>query len=307
MILKYCLRLLLSLVAVVVLISNGYAQTSPVQKIFPEGTIVHPNIPYANDTLKKHLLDIYLPPNATANTPLVVWVHGGGWMQNDKYADMDYMKETIKGFIEKGYALASIDYRFSTTAIFPAQIQDCNQALEYLYQHAAEYKIDKNRIALIGFSAGGHLASLLALSANNHVEEFYPSGTRPHFKIRCVLDFYGPSDFIAFAGSSAAAAGTEPNVISILLGAFPLQRPDLAKKASPVTYVDKDDPPFLIVQGEKDESVPYTQAVLLSSWLKVSGVKNQLIIVPGAPHYGVMFDAEDIRQQLFAFLGSYLK
>jgi acetyl esterase/lipase len=307
MTLGYCLRLPALLACTVALTFNGYTQTSRVQNIFPEGTIVHPNIPYANDTLKKHLLDIYLPPNATANTPLVVWVHGGAWMLNDKYADMSYMKETIKGFINKGYALASIDYRYSTTAIFPAQIQDCNQALEYLYQHADEYKLDKNRIALIGFSAGGHLASLLALSANNHVEEFYPSGRRPHFKIKCVLDFYGPSDFIAIAGNPVAAASTEPNPVSILLGAFPLQRPDLAKKASPVTYVDKDDPPFLIVQGEKDESVPYTQSVLLSSWLKVSGVKNQLIIVPGAPHYGVMFDAEDIRQQLFTFLGSYLK
>lgn len=307
MILRHCLRLLIFLAPVAALTFHGHAQTSAVQKIFPEGTIVHPNIPYANDTLKKHLLDIYLPPNATSNIPLVVWVHGGAWMLNDKYADMGYMQETIKGFINKGYALASIDYRYSTTAIFPAQIQDCNQALEYLYQHAGEYKIDKNRIALIGFSAGGHLASLLALSANNQVKEFYPSGKPPHFKIKCVLDFYGPSDFIAIAGNPAAAASTEPNPVSILLGAFPLQRPDLAKKASPVTYVDKDDPPFFIVQGEKDESVHYTQSVLLSSWLTVSGVKNQLTIVPGAPHYGVMFDAPDIRQQLFAFLGSHLK
>jgi acetyl esterase/lipase len=304
---RYCLRLFSLLAAVVALTLNGYAQTSPVQKIFPEGTIMHPNIPYANDTLKKHLLDIYLPPKATGNIPLVVWVHGGGWMTNDKYADMSYMQQTIKGFIDNGYALASIDYRYSTTAIFPAQIQDGNQALEYLYQHAGEYKIDKNRIALIGFSAGGHLASLLALSANNRVQEFHPSGKSPHFKIKCVLDFYGPSDFIAYAGNPASWVNTEPNPISTLLGALPLQRPDLAKKASPVTYVDKDDPPFFIVQGEKDESVPYTQAVLLSSWLTVSGVKNQLNIVPGAPHYGEMFDAPDIRQKLFDFLGSYLK
>ncbi len=91
---------------------------------------------------------------------------------NDKYADMGYMKKTLKGFIDSGYALASIDYRHSTQAVFPAQIQDCNQAIEYLYQHAAKYNIDKNRIAVIGFSAGGHLASLLALSNNNSVKEF---------------------------------------------------------------------------------------------------------------------------------------
>lgn len=307
MTLRYGLRLLFLLAAAVALTRNGYAQGSPVQKIFPEGTTVHPNIPYANDTLKKHLLDIYLPRDATSGTPLVVWVHGGAWMLNDKYADMGYMQETIKGFLNNGYALASIDYRHSTTAVFPAQIQDCNQALEYLYQHAGEYKLDKKRIALIGFSAGGHLASLLALSANNRVQEFYPSGKAPHFKIRCVLDFYGPSDLIAISGNPSAGSNNEHDPVSVLLGASPLQRPDLARKASPVTYVDKDDPPFFIVQGEKDQSVPYTQSVLLSSWLTVSGVKNQLTIVPGAPHYGVMFDAPDIRQKLFAFLDNYLK
>src|SRR4051812_48509467 len=83
---------------------NGVAQTpSPVQQLFPEGTTTYPNIQYANDTLRKHLLDIYLPPHATANTPLVVWVHGGAWMLNDKYADMSYMKSTVKGFLDSGY------------------------------------------------------------------------------------------------------------------------------------------------------------------------------------------------------------
>src|ERR1041385_7283361 len=130
---------------------HAYTQTSPVQNIFPSGTITYSNVPYANDTLKKHLLDIYLPQNATNNTPLVVWIHGGAWMMNDKYADMGYMKKTVKSFIDSGYALASIDYRFSTAAIFPAQIQDCNQAVEFLYHHAAQYKLDKDRIAVIGF------------------------------------------------------------------------------------------------------------------------------------------------------------
>src|SRR5690349_11997729 len=87
---------------------NISAQTSRVQNIFPSGTITYSNVRYANDTLKKHLLDIYLPPDAKNNTPLIVWIHGGAWMLNDKYADMSYMKNTIKGFIDSGYALASI-------------------------------------------------------------------------------------------------------------------------------------------------------------------------------------------------------
>ena len=283
------------------------AQTSPVQNIFPAGTIKYNNIPYAGDTLQKHLLDMYVPQNAGANTPLVVWVHGGAWMLNDKYADMSYMKNTVKGFIENGYALASIDYRYSTTASFPAQIQDCNQAVEFLYQHASEYRLDKDRIALIGFSAGGHLASLMALSNNNDVNEFYPNGNKPHFKIKCVLDFYGPSDLVMLANNPDTSVNNMRNPVSILLGAMAVDRPDIAKRASPVTYVDKGDPPFLIVQGEKDESVPNTQSKILSSWLTIAGVKNQLIIVPNAPHYGEMFDAEYIRKALFSFLTENLR
>jgi acetyl esterase/lipase len=290
----------------ILILQYAKAQTSPVQDIFPKGTVMYSNIAYANDTLKKHRLDIYLPPNAT-KLPLVVWIHGGAWMMNDKYADMNYMRNTVKAFIDSGYALASIDYRFSTDAVFPAQIQDCNQAVEYLYQHADEYKIDNKRIAVIGFSAGGHLASLMALSNNNEVKEFYPAGQKTHFTIKCALDFYGPSDLIMLATNPDTAINNMRNPVSILLGAMPVDRPDLAKKASPVTYIDKNDPPFLIVQGEKDESVPNTESKILSSWLTLAGVKNKLIIVPGAPHYGVMFDADYIRKDVFEYLADTIK
>lgn len=304
---NYSLGLLLPFLFLIAMIHKAYAQSaSPVQNIFPKGTTTYSNIPYAGDTLKKHLLDIYLPSNAGTKTPLIVWVHGGAWMLNDKYADMGYMKNTIKGFIDSGYALASIDYRHSTTAVFPAQVQDCNQALEYLYEHAQQYKLDKNRIALIGFSAGGHLASLLALSHNNAIKAFYANETKPRFTIKCVLDFYGPSDLIAISGNPDTSINNARNPVAVLLGAMPVDRPDLARRASPVTYIDNADPPFLIVQGEKDESVPNTQSRLLSSSLRLAGVKNELIIVPNAPHYGEMFDAEWIRKRLFRFLGDHL-
>ena len=273
-----------------------------VQNIFPATTVTFNNVKYANDTLKGHLLDIYLPQKAKANTPLLVWIHGGAWNHNDKYSDMGYMKNTIRTFIESGYALASIDYRFSTTAVFPAQIGDCNQALEYLYQHAAEYKLDKNKIILIGFSAGGHLASLAGLSNNDAVKEFYPADKRPSFKISGVIDFYGPSDLLALLGNGDSGIGNQDHPIFQLLGASPVQRPDLARIASPITYVDMNDPPFLIIQGEKDQSVPAVQSKLLSSWLNIHGVKNELIIVPNAPHFGEMFDAEDIRVKVMDFI-----
>jgi acetyl esterase/lipase len=285
---------------------HATAQTSPVENIFPKGTVIYRNISYAGDTLKKHRLDIYLPAGRS-DLPLVVWIHGGAWMLNDKYADMSYMKNTVKAFIDSGYALASIDYRYSTEAVFPAQIQDCNEAVEYLYQHAGEYKIDNKRIALIGFSAGGHLASLMALSNNNDIKDFYPQGKKAHFTIKCALDFYGPSDLIMLATNPDTSVNNIHNPVSILLGAMAVDRPDLAKKASPVTYIDKNDPPFLIVHGEKDESVPNTESKILSSWLTLNGVKNKLIIVPNAPHYGEMFDADYIRKDVFEYLATYVK
>ncbi|MDO3640975.1 alpha/beta hydrolase [Mucilaginibacter sp. L3T2-6] len=272
--------------------------------IFPAGTILYGNIPYANDTLKKHLLDIYLPPLKKSKYPLIVWVHGGAWMLNDKYADMGYMTQTLKAFADSGYAVASIDYRWSTTVAFPAQVQDCNQAVQFLFDNAAKYNLDRGRIALIGFSAGGHLASLLSLSNNNGIKSFYIDGKKTRFKIRLCLDFYGPSDFNMLTGDEAV---DPKSPVSLLLGAAVTARPDLAKTASPATYIDKNDPPFLIVQGEKDESVNPEQSKSLSEKLTKAGVKNELIIVPGAPHYGVMFDAENIRKRIFTYLDRYLK
>ena len=298
-------KILVQLVLSGAAISGVYAQSAESKKdIFPKGTTIYENIPYAKDTLKKHMLDIYTPPVKKLSYPLIVWIHGGAWMTNDKYADMSYMTNTIKGFMDNGYAVASIDYRYSTTAIFPAQIQDCNQAIEYLYENGAQYNIDASRIALIGFSAGGHLASLLALSNNDDVKAFYPNRKKPKFKINAVFDFYGPSNFLTLNGSDSK---DPKNPITLLLGGVAAEHPGIAKMASPVTYIDKHDPPFLIVQGEKDESVNPDQSILLSKRLTDAGVKNELIIVPGAPHYGPMFDAESIRKSIFSFLDEYMK
>ena len=278
------------------------AQTNRVYPYFPEGTKLHANVPYAGDTLGKHLLDIYLPPDATGPLPLVVWIHGGAWMVNDKYADMSYMQQTIREIVSAGYALASIDYRHSTQAVFPAQLRDCNQAIAFLNDHAADYGLDTARIALMGFSAGGHLASLVGLAHNAGVADFYSEEGGRDFSIRGVVDFYGPANLVMFPG-----AGDPESPESRLLGAAPLDRPDLAAAASPVSYVDAGDPPFLIVQGELDESVDPKQSRLLSSWLTVAGVRNELIIVKGAPHYGPEFDVPEVRERVLSFLRRVLE
>jgi acetyl esterase/lipase len=282
--------------------THGFAQTNRVMDAFPAGTVLRGNIPYNGDTVRKHLLDIYLPPEAKGKIPLVVFIHGGGWLVNDKYADIGYMKKTVAEIISTGFALASIDYRFATQAIFPAQMEDCNRAISFLVDNADKYGFDKNRIAVMGFSAGGHLASLVGLSKNNNVESFFMPGTNKSFSFKAVVDFYGPAELILFPGSNDVKSPE-----SQLIGAAPLTRPDLAKAASPVTYVDKNDPPFLIIHGEKDDMVSPKQSQLLSAWLKVVGVQNELIIVKDAPHFGVMFDADEVRTKVIGFLKNKLK
>jgi acetyl esterase/lipase len=294
-------KILIQLLILISAVNYGFSQNNPVFDAFPQGTILHGNVRYSNDTIQKHLLDIYLPANATGKIPLVIFIHGGGWLSNDKYADIGYMKKTVAEIVSSGFAMASIDYRFSTQAVFPAQMLDCNRAISFLYDNADKYGFDKNRFAVMGFSAGGHLASLVGLSKNNNISSFFMPGTSKLFNFKAVIDFYGPAELILFPGSN-----DEKSPEAILIGAAPLNRPDLAKAASPVTYVDKNDPPFLIIHGEKDELVSPNQSRLLSSWLSVAGVKNELIIVKDAPHFGVMFDSDEVRNKVMSFLRDFL-
>ena len=295
-------KIIIQFFLLLITVSCSFSQTNPVIQIFPQGTILHGNLPYNNDTLPKHLLDIYLPANAKGKLPLVIFIHGGGWLSNDKYADMGYMKKTVAEIISSGFALASIDYRFSTQAVFPAQMQDCNRAISFLYDNADKYGFDVNRFAVMGFSAGGHLASMVGLSKNNNIDSFFMPGTTRAFSFKAVVDFYGPAELIMFPG-----AGDAKSPEALLIGAAPLDRPDLAKAASPVTYVDKNDPPFLIIHGEKDELVSPNQSRLLGSWLKLAGVPKELIMVMDAPHFGAMFDSDEIRKKVIDFLRMRLK
>ena len=294
-------------IILLVLLTSAFSYAQPptpsqIQARLPKGTIIHGNISYNNDTLKKHLLDIYLPADVKSKIPLIVFIHGGGWIGNDKYADMGYMPNTINAMIESGFAIASIDYRFAMDAVFPAILQDCNKAVSFLYDNADKYKIDKSKIALMGFSAGGHLASLMGTSQNNKIGNLYFPNTYRPFQYKAVVDFYGPTDLVLLPGNE-----DEKSPESILIGARPLERPDLAKMASPITYIDKNDPPFLIFHGEKDNIVSNKQSKLFSAWLNHFGVKNELTIVKNAPHFGTMYDVEEIRTKVISFLKTKLK
>ncbi|MFN3849636.1 MAG: alpha/beta hydrolase fold domain-containing protein [Spirosomataceae bacterium] len=288
-----------------IITSFSFAQPpspSQIQARLPKGTVIHGDIPYNNDTLKKHLLDIYLPANAQNKTPLVIFIHGGGWIGNDKYSDMGYMPNTINALLDNGFAIASIDYRFAQHAVFPGILQDCNKAASFLFDNAAKYNLDIKRFSLMGFSAGGHLASLMGTSQNNKVSSLYFQNSYRPFKYKAVVDFYGPTDLTLLPGNEDINSPEGK-----LIGAEPLLRPDLAKAASPIAYIDKNDPPFLIFHGEKDNIVSNKQSKLFHAWLNHYGVKSELTIVKDAPHFGRMYDVDEIKNKVIGFLKTELK
>jgi len=262
------------------------------------GALLTRNIRYGTADPKQDF-DLYKPAGKAGRLPLVIWIHGGGWrLGGKKNMDVPYL-------IGHGYAIASVGYRFSQDAVFPAQIRDCYAAVAYIFKHAAELGVDPHRVAVAGASAGGHLASLVGMSLNNKRKDFGFNGQR--IAIKGVINFYGPGDLYAFHGDGAGykvdSAGSS---VSKMLGASPLVRPDLAKWASPATYVDKDDPPVLILHGDKDPIIHYYLGVLFYNVLRLAGVKATLITIPGAGHGGPEFSDAERQARVLEFLKTYL-
>jgi acetyl esterase/lipase len=267
-----------------------------IRAAFAADATVQKDIPYVANGHPRQTLDLYLPAGEhAAPLPLIVWIHGGAW----KLGSKDWI--TVRYLVDHGYALASIGYRFSQDAIFPAQIQDCNAALDFLLKNAKKYHLDPNRVIIGGGSAGGHLALLLGLARKQKTW-----GADPNFHAQAILDFFGVTD-IAAAKKGITDPAKLAEIDSIyrqLLGALPAARPDLAKAASPLAYVTRDTPPVLIIHGEKDDTVPLDQSRSLKSALDTLKVRNQLIIVPGAGHDGPLFASPELQKPVLEFLGA---
>jgi acetyl esterase/lipase len=197
---------------------------------------------------------------------LVVSIHGGGWEAGDRHGDGVFSKLT-----EWGYALASIDYRLSTEAKYPAQLDDAREAVKWLGGHSASWHLDTNKFFAAGFSAGGHLALMLGLSQK-------PADRT----IKAVCALYPPADLTTILPESMRSQRNNP--VSELLGGALTEKLDLAREASPVTYVRKDSIPVLIYHGDADKTVPLAQSEALSAALKTAGAQCTLIIYPGQGH-----------------------
>lgn len=227
------------------------------------------NISYVEkDTGVAHTLDLYFPPGEHAKVPLLVWIHGGAWKEGDK------QPSPMMPLLMRGFAVAGINYRFAPDNKFPAQIYDCKAAIRWLRKHADEYGFDKNRIGVFGISAGGHLASLLG--ASNGVKELEGTVgvTGESSDVQAVVTWCGPSNLVTMhsqAGPNDQLDYDSENApITMFLGGTAEKKPELAKAASPVTYLKPGlKVPCLIMHAEKDPVVPFAQSQeLYEAWKK---------------------------------------
>ncbi len=238
------------------------------------------DLEYVPNGHERQKLDLYLPPQGegSAPLPLIVWVHGGAWLGGNKNSC------PAAQFLKEGFAAASINYRLSQHAIFPAQIEDCKAAIRFLRANAGQYNIDPNRIGVWGASAGGHLVALLGTTGD--VNDF-DKGPNLQFssKVQAVCDFFGPTDFTKMSAFESSMDHDAPDAPEAKLVGGPVQEnKEACKKANPITYISKDDPPFLICHGDKDNLVPHNQSVLLYEALKKAGVEVTFHTVEGGGH-----------------------
>jgi acetyl esterase/lipase len=217
-------------------------------------------------------LDLYLPEKASTPAPLIVWIHGGGWSGGDKH------DVPILSMLANGFAVASVEYRLSGQAPFPAQIEDVKASIRWLRTHSKEYGLDPNRFGVIGHSAGGHLAALAGVTGKE-----FDAGDNlaASSAVQAVCVMSGPTNIVTmFDGADA----NRLRALTGLLGGSLPEKRDLAKAASPLTYVRAGAPPYLFVHGIDDPVVPVEQAKTMSRKLEDAGVKSKLILLPETSH-----------------------
>jgi acetyl esterase/lipase len=237
------------------------------------------DVRYARAGDKDLLLDLYLPLGSRALLPVIVWIHGGAWRSGDK------ARPPAVRLMHRGYAVASINYRLSQDAIFPAQIHDVKAAVRWLRAHASKYNLDAGRIGVWGASAGGHLAALLGTSGGVTELEGELGHAEQSSRVQAVVDFFGPTDFLAmngFPGKMDHNAADSPE--SQLVGGPIREKREEVARANPITYVTADDPPFLILHGDQDMLVPLNQSELLAEALKKAGVAVTFEAIRGGGH-----------------------
>jgi acetyl esterase/lipase len=256
-----------------------------------EGVQVLRDLEYVQGGHERNRLDLYLPEKPARPLPVILWVHGGGWTRGDKTNGPAFRFATM------GYAVASMNYRFSQHAAFPAQIHDCKAAVRWLRVNAKKYGLDADHIGAWGASAGGHLVALLGTTAGVKELEGPGGSADQSSRVQAVVDWYGPTDFLT-VGAKDTRAG--------LLGGDAQANKEKAIKASPITYVSKNAAPFLIMHGDEDKTVPFSQSQTFAEALKKAGADVTFITIKGGKHGGALFTNAESMKQVEDFFEKHL-
>jgi acetyl esterase/lipase len=263
------------------------------------GRRVYRDLAYLTNGHPRQKLDLFLP-QASGLFPLIVWIHGGAFRTGSK-------KDKVPiGYLEEGYAVASINYRLSQHALFPAQIEDCKSAVRWLRANASRFNLLPNHIAAWGESAGGHLAAMLGTTGDTRAFDV-GENLAESSRVQAVVDYFGPTDFLQMDAHRPAQGmihDTPDSPESELVGGPIQSNPTRVARANPITYITRNAPPFLIVHGDLDPLVPYHQSVLLASALQAAGVEVNFYTVKGAGHGG--FSDPEVGRLTQIFLREHL-
>lgn len=256
------------------------------------------DIVYANIGDMELRLDLVQPVAAKEPGPAVLVIHGGAWREGAKEEN----RKLLVDFARRGYVAISPQYRFCPKDRFPAQVIDVKAAVRWLRSNALALKVDPARIGAMGFSAGGHLALMLGLTGPADGFDAAVPASAPSARVQAVVGFYPPVDLAASDFSDFAKG-----LVKDFLGATAKERPDLAAKASPLTFVDRGDAPVLLFQGTSDELVPESGAVRFARALTGAGVPGRVELLVGAKHGFAGEEYTEAMADTFDFFGRHLK
>lgn len=254
--------------------------------IYEEGIQILPDLPYADNQNPRQILDLILPGESAAKKlPLIVWIHGGGWKNGDKRSGLT--PHRIPALVKTGrYIGATIAYRLSGEAQWPAQIHDCKAAIRWLRGNADQYGIDPQRIAVWGSSAGGHLVSMLGVTNRvKNLEGSIGKHLDQSSQVQAVVNYFGPSALLQMNDHPSKIDHNAPDSPESQLIGSPIQQTKKkARQASPLHHVTADDAPMIHFHGTDDLLVAAHQSTLFHQTLKDNGVPSTLITLQGGGH-----------------------
>jgi len=278
----------------------GFILLVSVTTIFSQTAPTHKDIVYGIVDGKELKLDLYVPAKAVTKG-MVVWVHGGAWRGGSKDG-------VPRIFPDNGIVTASIEFRQSTEAKFPAQVHDIKAAIRFLRAKASTFGCNADKIVIAGSSSGGHLAALVGVtSSNTALEGNVGEHAQQSSAVQGILDYYGATNLTTIlAQSTPFGLNMRKPALELLLGVEPDKNIELAKLASPVFHVDKNDPPMLIFHGEQDPQMPISQSHELVGAYKKVNLNVQFEVVYGAAHGGEIFYSPDRVKLAIDFITSCL-